>query len=248
MRQLDLNADVGEGNPETDEALLALVTSANVACGIHAGNTDTMRATVAMAMRHGVAVGAHPGFDDREGFGRRQQHLTSDEIRELLFSQLRALEAIAGTEGATLRHVKPHGALYNQAETDGALAAAIVAGIRAFDPGLRFVGRAGSAMEQAARAAGHPFTAEAFADRRYRADGTLAPRSEAGAVLIDPEEVAGQVRSLVTDSEVRASDGSRIAVSFGTLCVHGDTPGAVTLARRIRQELAALGVRVSTPG
>jgi UPF0271 protein len=248
VRQLDLNADVGEGDSETDEALLALVTSANVACGIHAGDADTMRATVAMAIRHGVAVGAHPGFDDREGFGRRQQHLTSDEIRALLFSQLRALDAIAGTEGATLRHVKPHGALYNQAETDGALAVAIVAAIRAFDPGLRFVGRAGSAMEQAARAAGHPFTAEAFADRRYRPDGTLLPRSEPGAVLTDIADVARQVRSLVTDSEVRASDGSRVAVSFGTLCVHGDTPGAANLARRIRQELAALGVRVSTPG
>jgi len=248
VRQLDLNADVGEGDPETDEALLPLVTSANVACGFHAGDADTMRATVAMAMRHGVAIGAHPGFDDREGFGRRQQHLASDEIRELLFSQLSALDRIARSQGTVLRHVKPHGALYNQAETDRALADAIVAAIRAFDPALRFVGRAGSAMERAARAAGHPFTAEAFADRRYREDGTLAPRSEAGAVLIDPEDVAGQVRSLVTDSEVRASDGSRVAVSFGTLCVHGDTPGAVTLARRIRQELAALGVRVSTPG
>lgn len=248
MRQLDLNADVGEGDPETDEALLALVTSANVACGFHAGDADTMRATVAMAMRHGVAIGAHPGFDDREGFGRRQQHLASDEVRELLSSQLSALDAIAGTEGARLRHVKPHGALYNQAETDEALAAAIVAAIRAFDPALRLVGRAGSAMEHGARAAGHPFTAEAFADRRYRPDGTLLPRLEPGAVLTDTEDVAGQVRSLVTDSEVRASDGSRIAVSFGTLCVHGDTPGAATLARRIRQELATLGVRVSTPG
>jgi UPF0271 protein len=248
VRQLDLNADVGEGDPEADAALLSLVSSANIACGLHAGDTHTMRATVLLAMRNNVAVGAHPGFDDREGFGRRPQHLTSNEIRELLVSQLSALDAIARTEGATLRHVKPHGALYNQAETDGALADAIVAAIRAFDPALRLVGRAGSAMEKAARAAGHPFTAEAFADRRYRADGTLAPRSDAGAVLIDPAEVTCQVRSLVTDSEVRASDGSRLAVSFGTLCVHGDTPGAVTLARRIRQELAALGVSVSTPG
>jgi UPF0271 protein len=248
VRQLDLNADVGEGDHETDEALLALVSSANVACGFHAGDKQTMQITVAMAVRNGVAVGAHPGFDDREGFGRRPQHLTGDEIRELLLTQLRTLDAIARAEGTPLHHVKPHGALYNQAETDGALAAAIVAAIRAFDPALRFVGRAGSAMEQAARSAGHPFTAEAFADRRYRPDGTLLPRSKPGAVLTDTEEVARQVRSLVTDSEVRTSDGSRIAVSFGTLCVHGDTPGAVTLARRIRQELAALGVSVSTLG
>jgi 5-oxoprolinase (ATP-hydrolysing) subunit A len=247
VRQLDLNADIGEGDPETDEALLALVTSANVACGLHAGNPQTMRTTVALAIRSGVAVGAHPGFDDREGFGRRPQQLTADEIRDILVNQLAALDAIARAEGATLRHVKPHGALYNQAETDGALAAAIVAAIRAFDLTLRLVGRAGSAMEQAARAVGHPFTSEAFADRRYRSDGALLPRSEPGAVLTDPEEVAQQVRGLVTGGEVFASDGSRVAVSFGTLCVHGDTPGAATLARRIRQELGALGVTVSTP-
>jgi UPF0271 protein len=245
VRQLDLNADVGEGDPETDEALLALVTSANVACGLHAGDARTMRATVVIAMRNGVAVGAHPGFDDRAGFGRRQQHLTANEIRKLLLSQLGALDAIARAEGTSLRHVKPHGALYNQAETDSALAVAIVAAIRAFAPSLRLVGRAGSAMEEAAVAVGHPFRAEAFADRRYRPDGTLLPRSEPGAVLTDPEEVARQVRGLVTDGEVFAGDGSRLAVSFGTLCVHGDTPGAATLARRIRQELSELGISVS---
>ena len=187
-------------------------------------------------------------FDDREGFGRRPQRLTAGELRELLVSQLGGLDAIARAEGTALHHVKPHGALYNQAETDGALADAIVAAIRAYDRTLRLVGRAGSAMEQAARAVGHSFTAEAFADRRYRADGTLLPRSEPGAVLTDPEEVARQVRRLVTDGEVFASDGSRVAVSFETLCVHGDTPGAATLARRIRQELGALGVSVSPPG
>jgi len=247
VRQLDLNADVGEGDPETDAALLELVSSANIACGAHAGDAQTMRATVASAVRHGVAVGAHPGFNDREGFGRRPQHLTADEIRELLQPQLAALDAIARAGGTMLHHVKPHGALYNQAETDGALAAAIVAAVRAFDPTLRLLGRAGSEMEQVARATGHPFTAEAFADRGYRSDGTLLPRSEPGALLTDPEEVARQVRRLVTDGEVFASDGSRVAVSFGTLCVHGDTPGAARLALRIRQELAALGVSISAP-
>ena len=247
IKQLDLNADVGEGDPETDQALIPLVTSANVACGAHAGDAQSMRATVTLAMRHGVAVGAHPGFNDREGFGRRPQQLTTHEIRELLLSQLGALDAIVRAEGTTMHHVKPHGALYNQAETDRALAAAIVAAIRAFDASLRMVGRAGSAMEQAAQAASHPFTAEAFADRRYRSDGRLLPRSKPGAVLTDPEEVARQVRGLVTDGEVLASDGSRVAVSFGTLCVHGDTPGAAALALRVRQELNALGVSVSTP-
>ena len=247
MLTIDLNADVGEGNPDNDESLLPLVTSVNVACGFHAGDEQSMRMTVGLAVRLGVAVGAHPGFNDREGFGRRPQQLTAGEIWELVVSQIGALDAIARTEGTSLHHVKPHGALYNQAETDGDLADAIVAAVRAFDPTLRLVGRAGSAMEAAARAVTHPFTAEAFADRRYRADGTLLPRSEPRAVLTDPDEVGRQVRSLVTDGEVVASDGSRVAVSFGTLCVHGDTPGAATLARRIRQELDVLGVSISAP-
>lgn len=248
MRQLDLNADVGEGDPRADEALLRLVTSANVACGLHAGDADTMRATVALAVSHGVAVGAHPGYDDRANFGRRPMHLSVAELNELLGKQLRALDAIARRGGAILTHVKPHGALYNQAETDAALAAAVVAAVRGFDPDLRLVGRAGSAMAGAALAVGHPFTPEAFADRRYRGDGSLLPRSEPGAVLTDPEEVVRQVRSLVTRGEVVASDGSRVPVAFETLCLHGDTPGSAGLASRTRRELSALGVRVCAPG
>jgi len=247
VRQLDLNADVGEGHPDADAALLQLVTSANVACGLHAGDPQTMRATVALAIKQGVAVGAHPSYNDREGFGRRAQRLTADAICELLLYQIGALDAIARVEGTPLHHVKPHGALYNQAESDAALAAAIIAAVRAFDPALRLVGRAGSAMARAAREVGHPFTPEAFADRRYRPGGTLLPRSEAGAVLTDPEEVARQVRSLVTNGEVVASDGSRVPVAFETLCLHGDTPGSSVLAARIRRELHALGVSVSAP-
>ena len=247
MRSIDLNADVGEGERGAEGALLPLVTSANVACGLHAGDPSTMRATVALALSHGVAIGAHPGFDDREGFGRRQIHLTADEVADLVLYQLGALDAITRAEGAAVRHVKPHGALYNQAETDEELAAAIIAGIRAFDPALRLVGRAGSAMQRVAQSLGHPFTAEAFADRAYRADGSLLPRSEAHAVLTNPDEVAQQVRSLVTDGEVRANDGSRLAVAFETLCLHGDTPGSAGLAARVRQELGLLGVSVSAP-
>jgi UPF0271 protein len=247
VREIDLNADVGEGDPETDDALLRLVTSANVACGLHAGDAHSMRATVGLAMRHSVAVGAHPGYDDREGFGRRPMQLSAADIKDLLLYQLRALDAIARSEGAIVRHVKPHGALYNQAETDDALAVAIIGAVRAFDSNLRLVGRAGSAMALAAAAVGHPFTPEAFADRRYRADGSLLPRSERGAVLTDPEEVARQVRSLVTHGEVVASDGSHVPVAFETLCLHGDTPGSTVLAARIRHELHALGVGVSAP-
>src|SRR2546430_5919519 len=168
------------------------MTSANVACGLHAGDANTMRATVALAQRYGVAVGAHPGYDDREGFGRRPMQLSAAEINGLILDQLGALDAIAHDAGTVLHHVKPHGALYNQAEADDALAAAIVAAVRAFDPNLRMVGRAASAMSRAAAAVGHPLTPEAFADRRYRTDGSLLPRSAGGAVLTDPEEVARQ--------------------------------------------------------
>ncbi len=247
MRQLDLNADVGEGQREAEEALLRLVSSANVACGLHAGDAHTMRATIGLALHHGVAVGAHPGFDDREGFGRRPMQLAAVEINDLLLYQLGALDAIVRAAGAILRHVKPHGALYNQAETDGPLALAIIGAVRAFDPNLRVVGRAGSAMARAAAAVGHPFTPEAFADRRYRPDGSLLPRSEPGAVLTDAEEVARQVRSLVTHGEVVASDGSHVPIAFETLCLHGDTPGSAVLGARIRRELGALGVSVSAP-
>ena len=247
VRQLDLNADVGEGDSEADEALLPQVTSANVACGLHAGDAHTMRATVSLAVRHGVAVGAHPGYDDREGFGRRPMHLSAAEINDLLLYQLGSLDAIARAEGTLIHHVKPHGALYNQAVADAALAAAIVAAIRVFDPTLRLVGPAGSAMARAAQSIGHSFTREAFADRRYRADGSLVSRTEPSSVLTDLEEVAGQVSSLVTHGEVVASDGSRVPIAFETLCLHGDTPGSALLAARIREELRALGVNVSAP-
>ena|ERR1700680_2644707 len=244
---MDLSADVGEGDPKTDEALLQLVTSANVACGVHAGDSHTMRATVALAVHHGVAVGAHPGFDDREGFGRRPVHLTPARLADLLLHQLGALDVIARAEGTALHHVKPHGALYNQAETDHGQALVMIAAVRAFDPTLCLVGRAGSAMETAARELDHPFRPEAFADRRYRTDGSLLPRTERGAILTDPDEVVAQVRALVTQGEVQASDGSRVRVAFETLCLHGDTPGSGALAARVRHELRALGVSVSAP-
>jgi 5-oxoprolinase (ATP-hydrolysing) subunit A len=247
MRQLDLNADVGEGHPEADAALLRLVTSANIACGLHAGDPQTMRATVALAIKQGVAVGAHPGYDDREGFGRRPMQLSAADINDLILYQLGALHAIARAGGATLRHVKPHGALYNQAASDRPLAVAIIAAVRAFDPDLPLVGPAGSALADAAEALGHPFTPEAFADRRYAPNGSLLARSDPAALLTDPEEVAGQVRLLVTDGEVVASDGSRVTIAFETLCLHGDTPGSAELAVRIRRELGLLGVSVSAP-
>ncbi|TMD07965.1 MAG: LamB/YcsF family protein [Chloroflexi bacterium] len=247
MRALDLNADVGEGTGE-DAALIPLITSANVACGGHAGDPQTMRETVALAVRHGVAIGAHPGYVDREHFGRRPMTLDEPQLVELILDQVGALDAIAAVEGAALMHVKAHGALYNQAEVDERLARSLVNAVLRYPRRLALVGRAGSAMERAARAAGLPFRAEAFADRRYRADGALVSRSEPGSVLEDPDAVAAQVRRLVRDGEVETNDGSRVPVAFETLCLHGDTPGAARLARQVRQVLAELGVAVAPIG
>ncbi len=247
MRTLDLNADVGESAGD-DPSLIPLITSANVACGGHAGDLDTMRATVVLAARHGVAIGAHPGYVDREHFGRRPMTLDEHQVVELILDQVGALDAIAAAEGAAIVHVKAHGALYNQAEVDDRLARFLVNAVQRYPRRLALVGRAGSAMERAARAAGLPFRAEAFADRRYRADGALLSRSELGSVLEDASAVAAQVRRLVRDGEVETNDGSRIPVAFETLCLHGDTPGAVNLARKVRQVLADLGVAVAPIG
>jgi len=244
MRTLDLNADVGEGSQE-DARLIPLITSASVACGAHAGDAGIMRETVALAVRHGVAVGAHPGYADREHFGRRPMHLAEDQLIDLVLSQVSRLDAIATSEGAVVTNMKPHGALYNQAEADEDIAAALVEAVRTYPRTLRLVGRAGSALERAARRAGVPFVPEAFADRRYRPDGSLAPRSQPGSLLDDPDAVAAQVRRLIEAHEVEADDGSRVPVAFETLCLHGDTPGAARLARRVRQLLTELGVTVA---
>ena len=244
MRALDLNADVGEVDPRIDEELIPLITSANIACGGHAGDQGSMRRTVVLAGRHGVRVGAHPGYADREHFGRVPLLLEPAAVIALVRSQVAALEAIARAEGTLIRHVKPHGALYNQAERDAALALTLVTAVAGYPRPLVLVGRAGSALEQAALEAGLRFAPEAFADRRYRRDGSLLPRSQPGAVLASPEEVAAQVRRLCTESEVLADDGTRVAVAFETLCLHSDTAGAPALARRIRRELEALGVTI----
>lgn len=244
MRALDLNADVGEIDAAIDAELIPLLTSASIACGGHAGDPESMRRTVLVARRHGVQVGAHPGYPDRENFGRRPLALSAAEVIELIRTQVATLGVIAAAESVALRHVKPHGALYNQAERDPELAAAIVRAVAGYPRPLILVGRAGSAMEEAARRAGAPFAPEAFADRRYRADGSLLPRSQPGAVIESPEEVAEQVRRLCTQGEVLADDGAHVKVAFETLCVHSDTPGAPALGRRVRAELEAISLSV----
>jgi UPF0271 protein len=243
--RIDLNADVGEGCAD-DTALLALVTSANVACGFHAGDTASMARTVSAAAKAGVAVGAHPSFPDREGFGRRPMQRSPAEVEADVINQVRALHAICRAQGVQLAHVKPHGALYNQAAVDAELAAAIARAVHAVDPRLALVGLASSrSLREAAAAFGLRYAAEAFADRAYAADGTLIPRSRAGAVIESAAAAAAQAVRIATRGEVAAADGALVRLEADTLCLHGDTPGAVDLARAVRAALLGAGVAVA---
>lgn len=247
-RSIDLNADVGESFGAyvlgQDSSLVPVLTSVNVACGFHAGDPGIMRETVALARQHGVAVGAHPGFPDLAGFGRRQMRLSPREVEDLVVYQIGALAAIAAAQGVELQHVKPHGALYNMAATDAELAGAIARAVALVDRSLVLVGLSGSALVRAGSDAGVRTAAEVFADRGYQPDGTLVPRSHAGAVLHDDEAVAARAVAMVRDGAVVAADGSRLNLRADTMCVHGDTPGAAALARRIRAALEDAGVRV----
>jgi UPF0271 protein len=247
-RRIDLNADLGESfgaySIGDDEGLLGVVTSANIACGFHGGDPATMRLTVRRCLEKGVAIGAHPGLPDLAGFGRREMHITPDEAYELTVYQLGALQAFCTAEGGALRHVKPHGALYNMAASDEALAAAIARAVARVSPDLILVGLAGSALTRAGEAAGLCVAGEAFADRSYRADGTLTPRREPGAVL-PPERAAAQAVQLARDGVVRAQTGADIAVRAETICVHGDSPHAVELARLVRRALEEGGLTLA---
>lgn len=247
--RIDLNADVGESygawTMGQDEELIPLVTSVNVACGAHAGDPLVMARTVELAARHGVAIGAHPGYPDRDGFGRRDLGMAADELEASLLFQLGALAGIAGAAGLQLRHVKPHGALYNRAARDPELATTIARAVRRFDAALILVGLAGSAMLDAARAEGLHVAAEAFADRAYEADGSLRSRRLPGAMLASPEAAAEQAVSIITRGSVTSHDGQVVSVAADTLCIHGDTPGAADYARQVRHALAAAGASVA---
>ncbi|HYH93117.1 MAG TPA: 5-oxoprolinase subunit PxpA [Candidatus Saccharimonadales bacterium] len=249
---MDLNADLGESfgawTLGDDERLVGSLSSANVACGMHAGDPSVMEATVALCAGAGVAVGAQPGYADLPGFGRRPMTLPPDEVTSLVRYQIGALEAFCRAHGVALQHVKPHGALYNQAAGDPRLARAIAAAVAGFSRSLLLFGLAASeAMAGAAADAGLRFVPEAFADRRYLADGTLQPRSEAGSVIIDPAAAAAQAVSIVRDGVVTAVDGTRVEVRAESLCCHGDTPGAVAIARAVRTALEDAGVAIEAP-
>jgi UPF0271 protein len=244
--RIDLNADVGEGC-EDDEALMASITSANIAAGAHAGSPSLLRRTVRCARRFGVAIGAHPGFQDREHFGRRELAVSPAEVEDFVLYQIAAVAGVARAEGAALRHVKPHGALFNMAVRDRSLADAVVRGVTAFDRSLIVFTLPGSALAEASAAAGLAVAREAFADRAYMSDGQLVGRDHAGAVIHDRDAVVRRAVAIAVDRRVEATDGSSVVVEADSICVHGDTPGAAGLALAIRSALTAAGVVVSAP-
>jgi UPF0271 protein len=245
---IDLNSDVGESfgayRLGADADLIRHVTSVNVACGFHAGDPGVMRETVRLARAAGASVGAHPGFPDLVGFGRRELKASPREVEDMVVYRIGALAAMARAESVGLSHVKAHGALYNMAARDRALADAIAAGVRAADPTLVLFGLPGSELIRAGEAAGLAVAAEGFADRAYLPDGSLAPRTSAGAVLHDPAIVVQRAVAMIADGRVTATDGSVLTFRVDTLCVHGDTPGAADLVRQLRQGLEQRGVTV----
>ncbi|NCC33840.1 MAG: 5-oxoprolinase subunit PxpA [Chloroflexia bacterium] len=248
--QIDLNCDCGESFGVwvmgDDAAVLPHVTSANVACGAHAGDPMVMRQTVRLCKHLGVAVGAHPGYPDREGFGRRVLPMSLEELEASLLAQIGALQAVARAEGVALRHVKPHGALYNLAAQTPPVAEAIARAVAALDPTLILVGFAGSFLITAAQAVGLSVAREAFLDRGYAADGTLMPRGQPGALITDPAANLAQALQIVQQGTVTAAHGLPIPIEADTLCFHGDTPGAADRAVFLREGLRAAGVWVCT--
>lgn len=249
MKRIDLNCDMGEV-PEaiadgTQEELLRSITSANVACGGHAGDEETMRITIEQAMRHGVAIGAHPGYADRENFGRLELKIPAQDVADSVFEQVRALAKIAESCGAEVVHVKPHGALYNQAVRNRELAQAIADGVARWRRDVVLVGLAGSLMLEVFREAGFAVAAEAFADRRYEPDGTLRSRKLEGALIRDPEMAARQVLGMVERGRVTASDGSEVSLEPQTICIHGDTPGAAKIAAEVTRTLRGVGIKLA---
>jgi UPF0271 protein len=246
--QIDLNCDMGELGGDIDARLMPYITSANIACGVHAGDSATMARTMALAKAHGVAVGAHPGYDDRANFGRREKQLDPDPLASLLLYQLGAIHALCAVQGLALTHVKPHGAMYNQAAQDEAMAGVIANTVLRFDASLVLFGLAGSAMLTAGRAAGLRVAVEAFADRAYEGDGRLRSRTLPGAVHSNPQIAAQQALHIVYDGYIIAYDGSRVTVEADTICVHGDNPNAEAVLAAVRATLEGAGIKVQAVG
>jgi 5-oxoprolinase (ATP-hydrolysing) subunit A len=244
MRTIDINCDVGEGAGH-DVDLIPLITSANIACGAHAGSLETMIETVELAMAHRVAIGAHPGYFDLKNFGRAERPIEGDEASRLVLMQVEQIYEVAGSR---LRHVKLHGALYNQVCRDATLAEAVVAELGRLWPELTIFALAGSQLARAARSRGLPVAEEVFADRTYEPDGSLTPRDRPDALIHDAGAAAAQVLRVLREGVVRATDGTDLPVSADTVCLHGDGENAVEFARRLRSELKTAGVAVKAFG
>ncbi|MCL3781341.1 LamB/YcsF family protein [Prolixibacteraceae bacterium JC049] len=241
MFQVDLNCDLGEsfgtykiGN---DEAIMPHISSANIACGFHAGDPLTMEKTILMALQHGVAIGAHPGYPDLVGFGRRNMQIAPEEVKAIVKFQVAALKGMTEAHGGKLQHVKPHGALYNQAAKDPRLAEAIAQAIAAIDDRIIFVGLANSEMQQVAIKYQLQFASEVFADRAYTNEGHLVPRSMDGAVIHDVQQCKSRVLDMVVQSKATSIDNETISIQADTICIHGDNPAAIELAKELRQHL-----------
>jgi len=249
MKRIDLNCDMGE-LPEaitdgTQESLMPSLTSVNIACGGHAGDSRTMKATIEQALRWKLDVGAHPGYPDRANFGRIELKLPPEMISDSVFEQVRALAEVAAECGAIVTHVKPHGALYNQAAANRVVAQAIADGVARWNRGVALVGLAGSLMMDVFRDAGFRVFAEAFADRRYEADGTLRSRRFEDALIRDPAEAGQQALRIAERGAVLACDGSEIVANAQTICIHGDTPGAPAIAAAVAKTLQQAGVELT---
>jgi UPF0271 protein len=251
MKKIDLNCDMGESyghwSMGEDAAIMPLITSANIAAGFHGGDPATIRRTVAIAVEHGVAIGAHPSLPDLVGFGRRAMMITPQEAYDLVLYQAGAVEAFARAAGAPLHHVKCHGAFYNMAVNDDALAEAIVRAVRDLGGGTQLYALSGSRMMVLAAAQGVKAIAEVFADRGYENDGTLSPRDAPGGMIEDAEKSVAQALAMVEEGVVVSRHGARVAVSADTMCLHGDQPGAVAFAKALRQAFAARGLGFAAP-
>jgi 5-oxoprolinase (ATP-hydrolysing) subunit A len=248
MNRIDLNCDMGE-MPEaiadgTQEALMRSISSVNIACGGHAGDAQTMATTIEQALRYKLAIGAHPGYADRANFGRLELNLSPHEVAASVYEQVRALGDVAARYHANVTHVKPHGALYNQAVRDRRLARAIAVGVARWSEKVVLVGLAGSPMLEVFRESGFPIAAEAFADRRYEPDGTLRSRKHADALIHDAAEAAQQALTIVRSGKVVARDGSEMPLHADTLCIHSDTPGSVQIAAQLAKTLCESGVQL----
>lgn len=243
---MDINCDIGEGCGN-DAELMRYISSANIACGFHAGDEATMRRTVELALENGVAVGAHPGYRDRENFGRTEMDLSRDEVKSLIFEQLEALKAECDRQGAKIRHVKPHGALYNRAAKNGDLAKVLAEAVSEFDKDLIFYGLSGSLMIGEAEKVGLKSASEVFADRSYQSDGTLTPRSQPNSLIFEIETSVTQVLDMVKYGRVRSNDAIMVPIKAETICVHGDGPQAVELVTNLRRALTSAGIDVAPP-